>query len=277
MRRIIVMAIAGVCLLIGVLAASLKLDPIVTAQETRKGEWVGRVRERDGRSKLWVQIYENRESKDGREHYSQMSFDLDVQELSGFNSTSTSQFTLKREAGTIVFDGLFKDGKGIGDYTFTPNAGFVAAMNSLGYSDLKPEKLFSMTIFNVTTGFINEMKSIGYTNIPQDKLISMRIFKVDKDFVRDVESWGFEKQSLDKLISMRVHRLDGNFIKEVEAMGFSKLSLDKLMSMRIHRVDAKFVNEMKGLGFQNLTVDELIRMRIHGVDSNFIRKMKGNQ
>lgn len=276
MRRGIVMTLVGVCLLISAWAVSIKLDRIVNAQETRKGEWVGRVRERDGRSRLWVQLYENRDTKDGRENYSQSSFEIETQELSGFNPASTSQFTLKREAGTIVFDGLFKDGKGLGDYTFTPNAAFISAMSSLGYNEIKPEKLFTMTIFNVTTGFINEMKSLGYTDIPQDKLISMRIFKVDKDFVREVQSWGFEKPSLDKLTSMRIHRVDGKFIKEVEGMGFANLSIDKLIAMRIHRVDAKFMNEMKELGFQNLTVDELIKLRIHGVDSNFVRKMKGN-
>jgi hypothetical protein len=281
MRKAIVMTSVAVCALVASFAANARLVARA-AQEPIKGEWVGRVREADRGNKLWLQLYRSREqgkdsNKDGREHFSQMSFDIEPQELSGFNASSTSQFSLRREAGTVLFDGVFKDGKGLGDYSFTPNAAFVTAMNGLGYENLSTEKLFSMTIFNVTTSFINEMKSIGYANIPQDKLISMRIFKVDAAFVREWQALGYEKPSLDKLISLRVHKVDAQFMKEVEALGFRNVSLDKLISMRIHRVTGAFIKEMKDLGYTNLSVDDLIKMRIHGIDSNFVRRMKGAQ
>jgi hypothetical protein len=136
MRKAIVMTSVAVCALVASFAANAKLvAPANAAQEAIKGEWVARVRETDKGNKLWLQLYRSREkdsNKDGREHHSQMSFDIEPQELSGFNASSTSQFSLRREAGEVVFSGLFQNGKGLGDYTFTPSAAFVTAMRALG-------------------------------------------------------------------------------------------------------------------------------------------------
>jgi hypothetical protein len=90
-------------------------------------------------------------------------------------------------AGVVVFDGLFKDGRGVGDFRFTPNGGFVSRMRELGYADLPTEKLFSMTIHDVSTRFIGELKSFGYDKVPVDKLIAMRIHGVSPEFVKDLK------------------------------------------------------------------------------------------
>lgn len=42
------------------------------------------------------------------------------------------QFQLPREAGTIAFEGSFRDGRGAGFFTFAPRAAFSSEMKALG-------------------------------------------------------------------------------------------------------------------------------------------------
>ncbi|MCI0665087.1 MAG: hypothetical protein L0220_28825, partial [Acidobacteria bacterium] len=148
------------------------------SQEPITGDWTAKVKETDKGRMLWLSLTTVR---DGRNNYSQSSFDLPLQDFSGLNPDANAnvQFTLNREAGTVAFNGIFKDGKGVGDFRFTPSAAFIGAMRNLGYEDLSSEKLFAMAIHDVNTKFVSEMKALGYTNLSTGNLISFRIFKVN--------------------------------------------------------------------------------------------------
>jgi hypothetical protein len=221
--------------------------PSPAVQETITGDWTAKVRQTDRGAVLWLSLNRNTDARKGR---FQMSSDFPLQDFTGLNPNANSnvQFTLQREAGVVLFDGLFKDGRGVGDFKFTPNSGFVSTMRNLGYDDLPVEKLFSMAIHDVSTRFINELKSLGYDKIP-----------------------------VNKLIAIRIHNINAETISKAKALGYNNIPVDKLISMRIHGVDAKFVKEMKDRGFSNLSVDDLIKLRIHGVDSNYVRRMRGNR
>src|SRR5205823_885829 len=53
-------------------------------------------------------------------------------------TASNVKFDLHREAGTLAFDGAFRDGRGAGLFTFNPRAEYVAEMKALGYNDDLP-------------------------------------------------------------------------------------------------------------------------------------------
>src|SRR5678816_683684 len=62
--------------------------------------------------------------------HSNMGTDVRVSELSGLPADALTspnldaKFTLTRDAGVVSFDGHFKDGAGVGKYSFTPNADY---------------------------------------------------------------------------------------------------------------------------------------------------------
>src|SRR2546428_6149666 len=117
--------------------------PSPVVQETISGDWTAKVKQTDKGPVLWLSLNHSSEGRKGR---SQMSSDFPLQAFTGLNPNANSnvQFTLQREAGTIFFDGLFKDGRGVGDFRFEPNSGFISTMRNLGYDNLTSEKLFSM-------------------------------------------------------------------------------------------------------------------------------------
>src|SRR5262245_46123812 len=164
MKKILMIsAIAFVFAAIGLLPRSYSA-PSSTVQETISGDWTGKVKQTDKGPVLWLSLNHGSE---GRKGGSQMSCDSPLQAFTGLNPNANSnvQFTLQREAGTVFFDGLFKDGRGVGDFRFNPNSGFIATMRSMGYDGLTTEKLFSMAVLDVGVNFINELKSLVYDKV----------------------------------------------------------------------------------------------------------------
>lgn len=106
------------------------------------------------------------------------------------------QFQLAREAGTLQFEGVFRNGDGAGQFTFQSNPSFANAVRGLGVAfELKHRRqdqseendLFNLAMTDVSTAFIRSMQAEGY-NVSLDKYLQMRIHGIDADFVRKMNS-----------------------------------------------------------------------------------------
>ncbi|HEX6100488.1 MAG TPA: hypothetical protein VF432_29505 [Thermoanaerobaculia bacterium] len=219
-------------------------------------------------------------------------------------------FEMRREAGNAAFEGTFKNGKGAGQFTFTPNRAYVDTIRSMGIS-LEREKhknrewddedqLFAlamhdvstafiksmiaegyrvsledyltMRIFDITPEYIREMRSLGFKNITHDELVASRIHRVTPQYVRDMRAAGWDL-SLDELQSTRIHGATPEFAAEMKKLGYD-LDIDDLVSFRIHRVTAEFIHELANLGYRNISADQLVSMRIHRVTPEFIKELE---
>ena len=113
--------------------------------------------------------------------------------------TSTPvQFSLQREAGSLVFDGAFKGGHGGGQFTFTPNANYYDSLRSMGVrvdsterrKDNPDATLLSLALLDVSTGYIRSLRGEGY-DVPLSKYIAMRVFKITPELIREFRALGF--------------------------------------------------------------------------------------
>jgi hypothetical protein len=190
------------------------------------------------------------------------------------------QFQLARDAGTVSFEGTFKNGDGAGQWTFAPSRNYVASIRALGVdidSDRDSDKtdeddLLSYTLLDVSTSYIKSMMSIGYRE-SMDKYTSMRIFRVTPEYVNEMRDAGFDHLSADDLVTTRIHKVTPDYIRQMRAAGW-KLSLDELVSTRIHKATPEFAEEMRKLGYPNLSFDDLIAFRIHKVTPEFIKDLR---
>ncbi len=212
-------------------------------------------------------------------------------------------FRLVREAGTFVCEGFFREGKGAGHWTLTPNQSFVTTMRGRGYDGLTSEDLFSAalfdinlksiedlkaagydrlsfkelieaSIFKVTGEFAREMKTAGFENLTFKQLVEARIFKVDAQYAKEVQAMGFGPQPLKTLVEMRIFKITPDFIREMRSAGFDNLPLRNLTELRIHKVTPEFVNELKAEGFASISLRQAVNLKIHGVDREFIKRVK---
>lgn len=242
-------------------------------QETITGDWTAKIKETDRGPALWLSLNRNTDFRRGR---FQMSRDFPLQDFTGLNPNANSnvQFTLQREAGVVLFDGLFKDGRGVGDFRFTPNSSFVSAMRNLGHNDLSAEKLFTMAVFDVSVNFINDLKSLGYDRLTAEKLIELRALDVTIEFIKDAQGWGYGALSVQDLVEIKAMGINPDYAASMKALGFENLSLKKLVELKALGVNENYVKEMRELGFENLTPSQLIEMKAMGVTADYVRKMR---
>jgi hypothetical protein len=220
-------------------------------------------------------------------------------------------FEMRREAGTVAFEGTFRNGKGAGQFTFAQDRGYIDKIRGLGIAfDLDKrgrhrerseeedlfalalhdvsttfiksmiaegyrvslEKYLEMRIFNITPEYIREMRSLGFKDIDPDELVATKIHKVTPQFVRDMRAAGWNL-SLEELQTSSIHGATPAFAEEMRKLGYGNLSHDDLVAFRIHRVTPEFIEELRKLGYTKVSADDLVAMRIHRVTPEFIRDL----
>ena len=192
-------------------------------------------------------------------------------------------FAMRREAGTITYEGTFRNGKGAGQFTFASNRGYIDAVRGLGIEfslgrkhkrdqGTDEDSLFTLALHDVSTAFIKTMIAEGYRVALEDYL-SMRIFDITPEYIREMRSLGFRDISHDELVASRIHKVTPAYVREMRAAGWD-LSLDELQSSRIHGATPAFAEEMRRLGYGNLDHDDLVSFRIHRVTSELIAQMR---
>jgi hypothetical protein len=109
---------------------SSNLSEVRAAQTQTTGEWTA---ELNPKKTDEVQMTFHRRSEKGG--FSMSSNPVSLSELQGLTretilaAKTNVNFKIVREAGTFSCEGFFNQGRGAGFWTFTPNQGFVAAMN----------------------------------------------------------------------------------------------------------------------------------------------------
>jgi hypothetical protein len=213
-----------------------------------------------------------------------MGQSMNISDFSGLTDAQVAgtasvpvHFQVVREAGTVVFDGTFRNGDGAGQWTFAPSRGYISALRTLGVDfdldgDSEEDQLLTVTLLDVSTAYIKSMQAAGYRE-SLEKYLSMRIFKVTPELVTELHQLGFDHVSADELVSTRIFKITPDYIRQMRAAGWN-LSLDELQSSRIHKATPEFAEEMKRLGYGNLSFDDLVSFRIHKVTPELITELR---
>jgi hypothetical protein len=196
----------------------------------------------------------------------------EVPALADRRSDGPVHFTLRRDAGTIDFTGRITDGRGRGDFAFTPSADFISGMGRLGYVRLDDEDVWRFAIHDVSRDYVSDFKKAGYAPDVSD-LIKTRIHGATPEFAQDVKAQGLGRPDIDDLVKMRIHGVTPEFIKAMRDMGYKDLPIDRLVELRIHGVTPEFITSFGDLGYKNLDLQDLVKLRIHGVTTQLVKEL----
>lgn len=241
---------------------------------------------------------------------SSTSTPMNIADFKGLSATvmrgaDPAAFRLEREAGAIQYEGEWSDGKGKGEFVFTPSQTFRAKIEGLGVRGargLDERELFQFALFNVTSSLISELRSFGYDNIDADDLMAVAIHRVTPEFIRDLRALGYQDIPLDQLTAMRIHgittqyardmvlddrrptseelialKIHGvqpEFMADLRGSRNRKLSFEDLVSLKIHGVTSRYVRELEELGYEDIDAEDIVSLRIHGVTADFIRALR---
>jgi hypothetical protein len=279
------------------------------AQETLTGTWTASVGgeeygRRVGRSladkfRAGDEEEQTKEKRDGlslslqrrteRGGRNEMGQTYDFSELQGLTREQAQgsgpvRFALVREAGRVDLEGSFKDGRGSGTFTFTPDRGFVSAMKGRGFDFEKKEswdehgepedRVFAAAVLNVTTALADDLLSADFGQLEVNDLFKAAIFKVDSRFMREMKASGFPGLRMEELVKARIFKIDAGFVREAARLGFTNEPFESLVKMRIFKVTPEFVAEVRGEGLNDLAVEDLVKMRIFNIDADFIRRAR---
>jgi len=251
------------------------LTPRESAQEKLTGEWIAEFSRKNPDE---VQFTTMRRTERGGN--SNSGDGILLSELQGltreqaFGAKTDISFRIVREAGTFECEGFFKEGKGAGFWTLTPNPAFISGMSERGYANLSSDDLYNSARFDIRVKSIDDLKSAGFEQLTFKELLEASIFKVTSEYIREMKAAGFENLTLKQLVEARIFKIDSEYVKEVQAMGFERQPLKMLVEMRIANITPEFIRQMRGLGFENLTLKELNELGIQHVTPEFVEGIK---
>jgi beta-lactamase regulating signal transducer with metallopeptidase domain len=172
------------------------------------------------------------------------SSDFMLSEFSALPKDKTGEFTLTREAGTIVFKGKFEGNKGLGDYKFTANKEYVNNMSANGISGITEEESFAFFLINIRLDYAKMLKQNGY-NVTKEELIPLAALKIDASFIAQWKENGFTDISANDLIATKSLGIDREYIADIRKAGYKNITVDQLISFKAQHISGDYINGLR--------------------------------
>lgn len=232
------------------------------------GTWEMRTSEEAG--KVYLQLSERPNSQHG--------FMIPLDQLDGLapsmlSSGGAAKFNIRRDAGTIVFDGVFRSGVGAGTFDFTPSPTFGAEMAKRGFESPNAVQQYQLARGNVGFAYLDELNAQKYEKPSLEDLVRAAQHGVHLDYLRGMGSAGYRLGRIEALVRTRDHGVSLEYIRALAEEGIKNLPVDDLVRARDHGVTAQYIGTMRAFGYSGLPLEELIKARDHGVSGDYIRGM----
>ncbi|HYH06491.1 MAG TPA: hypothetical protein VEK11_05445 [Thermoanaerobaculia bacterium] len=155
-------------------------------------------------------------------------------------------FQLRPDAGTFTFEGTFRNGRGGGRMTFTPNRDYASQIGTLGLQLEKGDdvELFRLGTLNVSVPYLREMHAI-YPAADLRELTKLKAVGVDPAYLRDMRAVGVNITSASEARKLAGSGVTPAFVRELADAGYRDLSVRDLSRLAATGADAKFIRSMQ--------------------------------
>jgi hypothetical protein len=170
-----------------------------------------------------------------------------VSEFSSLPKDTKADFTVKRDAGTVLFNGKFDGDQGYGHYKFTADKSFDEYLRNEGIGDMNNADGddFAFFIINITKQYVAMLKENGYGHIDKNELISMAALKVDEPFIKFWKQEGYDHLSSNELVSAKALGIKKEYVHEIREAGYKDIDFNQLISFKAQGIDAKYIAGLK--------------------------------
>jgi hypothetical protein len=271
------------------------------SSDPRSGVWTAELKD----NQLELSIFHG--SRDGQRGVNVMGFkvalaDLDLAKSAVESSAANVTFALKREAGTVAFDGRFATGDGAGQYKFAPNDAYQRELNALGFDDIgdnemlvfaahdlrlatireliaigqKPQRrqLDEIAVFHITPALLREYATLGFPSLTIREAVQMRVGSIDANFVHSLRELGYANLSAREISEMGILGATPAYIRSLRDAGLRDLSPRDATQLRVGQVTPQRIEELRRAGYTNLSARQLSELGIHGITPAYIEELR---
>ena len=273
--------------LLGVMACALN-DPSAFGQATKKvvksinlikrsnhtgteGSWFANIKN----DKIRIEF-----RSDSDDNNWSSNSDFNVSELSALPKEKKGEFTLKRDAGYVLFTGKFDGNQGYGHYKFTADNEFTTFLHQHGITGLDEGDQFALFSINIKKDYVLMLENNGYKNISKNDLIAMGALKVDEPYIHFWKEKGYSDLNANQLVSGKALGITSEYVNEIQKAGYKHLSFEQLESFKATGVTAKFIaglpkpnlnsDKTESAEPDKITAEEVVSVKALNVESTYI-------
>lgn len=192
------------------------------------------------------------------------------------------EFSLKREAGSILFNGRFEGNEGYGHYKFTADKGFNDYLTQQGITEVEESDSFAFFTLNVTKDYVAMLSKNGYKDISKSSLISMSALKVDEPYISMWKANGFANLTPNELVSGKALGITSDYVSEIRKAGYKDLTFNELISFKAQHISGAYINSLRKAKLTDgkpadedkmPTPSEVSSYKAMNIDSNYVHSL----
>jgi hypothetical protein len=207
------------------------------------------------------------------------SADIPLSQLQGLEPSQISaggmglRFRLMREAGTILFEGSFKEGKGAGRWEFDGNAGLAFESGKGNRRQTTAEELFALALSDVTASYVREMEGAGYSGLEAGQLVALYTNGVRAGYVEGLAGAGYAGLGVKELIALKSNGISAEDAKAYSALLDGETGAMQFVALKSNQVTEAYLRSLAEVGVRP-TASQAIALHTNGVTPEFVRSMQ---
>lgn len=183
------------------------------------------------------------------------------------------QFRITRDAGTLQFEGVLRNGVAAGTFSFTPNPAFPAELAKRGFAKPTAREQYQLARHDIGFAFLDELTRLGYARPDIAGLVTAGQHGVNVTYLREMGALGYALGTLPPLITLRDHGVTPDYVRGMAQEGYKQLPAETIRKARDHGVGPEYVKGLREAGYGSLPLDAVINARDHGVTAEFVRAL----
>jgi hypothetical protein len=240
------------------MALAITLLPVVVlAADSTDGTWI--IQPARSGEKVQLELRWDGEESDNYNSSFRLE-DLGLQRRDLDSPAHSVHFVVRRDAGTIDFNGSAGDGVGSGRFTFSPSSAYRDAMAKRGYDIPNVREQLAALTLDISLSYTDAIAATGVKPSSYGNLIAYRALGITPQSIADLRRQ-FGSLGEQDVITFSALHIDAGYIKELASVGYTNLSAHEITELRALHVDADYIRRVQAHGYKHPTVRQLVELK----------------
>jgi hypothetical protein len=202
-------------------------------------------------------------------------------EFASLPKNENGEFSLKLDAGIIVFNGKFDENHGQGHFIFNVNKSFNDYLIKQKIVDMDQNDMFLFALLKINKECLEFLTNNGIDHLEKSDLILTRLLNIDREYISFWKKEGYVNITLHQLVSAKALGIDQSYTHNINSTRSKPLKFEDLIALKTLGTTGKDVNHILNdsnldiLDSNNseLTATQTLSKMTLNADSDYINSM----